>query len=336
MTRNEFFETLKARLGALLESEREKAVQYYEEYFNDALESGKTEQQIIDEIGSIDRIVENIRAEFAFEKAKQKPNARNTGKLVGIILLALFSAPITLPLAITFLAVIITIVAVVFAVVVSLGAAAIALVASAFVTVFVAPIAGVSAVGATFLLIGIGVLLGLATYFIARGCTFLIVSMCRGIYRKLSKNEAKAYGNNIDTKYMVDAETIKEDNSFAESYKEKVPEDDRSAKMKRSISSSLWPLIVVMYLAISFITKMWSVTWIIFLMGGLLQQIVLYILSKPDERKKFYYSILWITTVIVYFIISFAFNTWAWSWMIFLAAIAVQEIIRLISVWRRD
>ena len=138
------------------------------------------------------------------------------------------------------------------------------------------------------------------------------------------------YGASIGkTKYK------KADDSFVENYKEKVLENDRVAKLKGSLSSSLWSLIVVVYLAASFITHMWSVTWIIFIAGAFFQQLILFLLSKTGERKPFYFSMLWSITVVVYFIISFAFNAWAWSWMIFLAAFAVQEIIRLITVWRK-
>ena len=41
-------------------------------------------------------------------------------------------------------------------------------------------------------------------------------------------------------------------------------------------------------------------------------------------------SIVWTLTVIVYFIISFAFNNWHISWLIFIVSAAVSQIIKLI------
>lgn len=139
------------------------------------------------------------------------------------------------------------------------------------------------------------------------------------------------YGASISkTKYR------KTDNSFVENYKEMVLENDRIAKIKWSISSSLWSLIVVVYLAVSFITQMWTVTWIFFLAGVFVQQLVLYILSKPGRRRVLGYGMIWSVAAVVYFVVSFAYSAWVWSWMIFIATFAVQEIIRLIIVFRRS
>jgi hypothetical protein len=127
----------------------------------------------------------------------------------------------------------------------------------------------------------------------------------------------------------------KTDDTFTENYKEKAFEEDRIAKLKKAVSSALWPLIVVVYFAVSFITGMWAVTWIIFLIGVFVQQLIFFLLSKPVDKKPLRYSLIWSITVIVYLVVSFAFGIWQWSWLIFIAAVAVQEIIRLVLVWKR-
>jgi hypothetical protein len=41
-------------------------------------------------------------------------------------------------------------------------------------------------------------------------------------------------------------------------------------------------------------------------------------------------SILWLSTVILYFVISFAFHNWALSWLIFLIAAIIEQVIHLV------
>ena len=124
--------------------------------------------------------------------------------------------------------------------------------------------------------------------------------------------------------------------SFVEQFKEKVSVNDRNSKLKRSLSSTMWTLIVVLYLAISFITGAWHVSWILYLVGACLQQLINYIYTEPARRKNLWHGLLWTSTVIIYFIISFLFSLWAWSWMIFIISAAVEQLIRTIMIWRSE
>ncbi|MCL1816314.1 MAG: permease prefix domain 1-containing protein [Clostridiales bacterium] len=126
----------------------------------------------------------------------------------------------------------------------------------------------------------------------------------------------------------------KSNDTFVEQYKEKTSEDERRNNLKKAVNSAIWPLIVVIYLATSFITSRWDITWIIFLLGVAVQQFInMYLFAKPKEKGKYWYGMYWTAICAVYFIISFAFSSWSWSWMIFIAAVAVQQIIRLITIW---
>jgi len=126
------------------------------------------------------------------------------------------------------------------------------------------------------------------------------------------------------------------DNSFVEEYKEKVAADSDRNKLIGALSSSIWSLIVVFYLAISFITHWWHITWIIFLVGACAQQIIVFCLSESEKRKKLWHSLLWTATTIIYFMISFTTGAWAWSWMLFLMAASVEQIINLIILWKKQ
>jgi len=121
--------------------------------------------------------------------------------------------------------------------------------------------------------------------------------------------------------------------TFVENQKAILSSDKKRRKLRGALSSSLWMLIVMLYFALSFFTGSWHLTWLIFIFGACLQQIIGMMFSKPGKRKRFKHGILWTTSVIVYFLFSFTTNRWAWSWLIFPATAAIQQILRLLSLW---
>ena len=58
MTRVEFIAALRAKLSMLSADEREDAIQFYQEYFDEA--GPENEQAVIDELGSPDAVAEKI------------------------------------------------------------------------------------------------------------------------------------------------------------------------------------------------------------------------------------------------------------------------------------
>ena len=59
--------------------------------------------------------------------------------------------------------------------------------------------------------------------------------------------------------------------------------------------------------------------------------------SRNEALRKSISSILWLVTVILYFLIGFLLpGTWAFSWIIFLIAAAVEAIIKLVFRLRED
>jgi len=175
--------------------------------------------------------------------------------------------------------------------------------------------------------------MGIAIYIISLAALYILSSLKWGVGAMIV---LCAIGTGLTVYGINMGKTVykKADNTFVENYKENAFEKDRIAKMKGAISSSLWTLIVVAYLAISFITDKWSITWIIFLAGAFIQQFALFYLAKPAARKGLRHSMFWIAVVIIYFLISFGFDAWSWSWMLFLTAVAVQQITRLIDIWK--
>lgn len=59
-------------------------------------------------------------------------------------------------------------------------------------------------------------------------------------------------------------------------------------------------------------------------------------INQEKAVRRSTYSILWTLTVALYFIISFATDYWEFTWIIFLIAVCIQSIIRLIFSMREE
>lgn len=64
------------------------------------------------------------------------------------------------------------------------------------------------------------------------------------------------------------------DDTVVEEFKEWKSGNDNTRRLYRSIIAALWPLIVVLYFLLSFLFGAWAYTWIIFLVGVALQNII--------------------------------------------------------------
>lgn len=119
------------------------------------------------------------------------------------------------------------------------------------------------------------------------------------------------------------------------------PENEKI--LHSTIVPVMWMIIVIVYFAFSFLfRKAWPFSWVIFLVGAIINVMIdlvfsLYKLrnqpySKKNEKKMrnkikgAFSATLWLSTTIVYFLFSFLFSCWSISWLIFLVA-AIIEII---------
>jgi len=90
-------------------------------------------------------------------------------------------------------------------------------------------------------------------------CMFTIVALATGtiIYNKMTK-----------LKY------IKTDDTIVEEFKEWQNSTSDKRKLRNSIIAAAWAFILTLYLIISIITFSWHITWIIFLLGSAITQII--------------------------------------------------------------
>lgn len=224
MSRKAFMARLDELLADITEAEKDEALSYYEEYFEDA--GPENEEEVIQSLGSPEKVAATIKAglsdnatedgEFSetgytnsYYDTKDEVATRNlsseergfgkrkglagigTGGWIIILILCLFALPILGPLLLgvagTIFGVLVAIVAVIFAVFVTgvaLVAAAIAMVVGGFVTLFATPIVGVALIGAALLIAGIGILAAILGIWVV---TKVVPPLVRGLVNLIRK-----------------------------------------------------------------------------------------------------------------------------------------------------
>ena len=54
--------------------------------------------------------------------------------------------------------------------------------------------------------------------------------------------------------------------------------------------------------------------------------------NKEDKKGKIMSKIILLITIIIYFLVSFIWNAWAYSWIIFIIGILIMQVVKLIRV----
>lgn len=207
MTKNEYLAELKAGLTSLPSEERDAAVKYYQEFFEDAGDGN--EQEVISELGSPKALAESIIGETnRTEKSsteyipanpgdirgdksdKTQNNQRDNSKTALLIILLVALSPVIIPIAASIFGIFIGILAVAFSLWVACGAIVLALTVGGIAAViagicmmFGSPLEGILAIGVGLILMSVGLLLLIPFISI---CTKLIPAMVRGFVNLFS------------------------------------------------------------------------------------------------------------------------------------------------------
>ena len=187
MNRAEFMARLKELLADITEAEREEALNYYEDYFDDA--GVENEASVIESLGSPEKVAATIKhglndsegqegefsetgyTDYTYDKdevattTQRKKWDLSGGMLVVVIILCIFALPILGPVAIAVLSVLFSILCTVavllFAVMVAgvaIGVSGLALIISGIATLIASPVVGILFAGAGLVLAGVGIL----------------------------------------------------------------------------------------------------------------------------------------------------------------------------------
>jgi hypothetical protein len=110
------------------------------------------------------------------------------------------------------------------------------------------------------------------------------------------------------------------------------PEQETISSIESAAHAVLWLVTVAAYFTISFIFNCWNVSWIMFLSaaaGSVIIDMVFAlnrgrtILDEWDNLN----GVVWLTVTGIYFLVSFLTGQWAFTWLIFIAAIAASVIL---------
>ena len=215
MSRKAFMARLDELLADITEAEKDEALSYYEEYFEDA--GPENEEEVISSLGSPEKVAATIKAglsenaqeegefsetgytntyydvkdEVATINKRKGLGGLGTGGWVIILILCLFALPILGPLLLgiagTIFGILVAIAAVIFAVLVTgiaLVVAAVAMVAAGFATLFATPLVGVALIGAALLVAGIGILIAILGFWVV---TKVIPPLLRSLVELIRK-----------------------------------------------------------------------------------------------------------------------------------------------------
>jgi len=198
MTKTEFFMELERLLSDIPAAEAKKAIDYYKEYFEEATEAGKSEDEILNSIEKPEKIEARDKAEAVFTRAEEKPTISNWIKVM-IAVLGIFALPIAFPIAISVFSFIFATTLTVIGIIFVLCIIAIAFViggSAMFITGIGSLFAGTGL--AAFGKAGIGlVLLGLAIFMVmtvvlaGKGMILITTQIYRYIYNRITKKAGK-------------------------------------------------------------------------------------------------------------------------------------------------
>lgn len=218
MNRTDFMNQLESLLQNISPAEREEALQYYNEYFNDA--GTENEQDVIEALGNPAKVAENIKrdlygngyGEASYQRAgvndkaivqyqqntkgakePEKEEKMSTGMIVLIVILCILASPVILSVASGILSALAGLLAAWFALILTFGVVAVVFIVMMIVLIvvgimgmFADPFVGVAVIGIGLLLGGLGILFLMLTVAMAGIATPAMFRGCGALIRKLT------------------------------------------------------------------------------------------------------------------------------------------------------
>ncbi|AVK97563.1 DUF1700 domain-containing protein [Lysinibacillus sphaericus] len=193
MDRESYLKKLRGKLRRLPAHELNAALVYYEEYFDEA--GVENEQQVIQQLGSPSVVASQIMADFALKDLDATPaSTKKNMTAIWLIILAILSAPLSLPLLAVAVALIISVGAVIFSFVIAI----VAMVLSIFFGGIVALISGVLVltehwptallfIGIGLVVTGLGVLLFPIVTRLLKKIGMVCVEVLANLFHKMTK-----------------------------------------------------------------------------------------------------------------------------------------------------
>lgn len=195
MNREAYLRQLAEKLRHLPKDEYERAMSYYVEFFDDA--GPENEAQVIADLGTPGEVATQIIADVAMKRMDDvEKTARKPFSTIWMIILAVFAAPLAVPLGAALLltcgavmlAVCLGAFSVLLASVAALGGGVVSFVAG-FILLFSQPLNGITNIGLGLIAIGGGILIGLLAVWIVKWVYRGLRVIFRRIIRKGKSDE---------------------------------------------------------------------------------------------------------------------------------------------------
>lgn len=169
MNKQEFIKELEYCLRHLPKEDRDDAVSYYTEYLGDM--DVADYEDVTAKLGTPKEVAKNIIDNCtakAVEEQKENRTVKGSGKVVWLVILGIFSLPLSLPLAITVFTLAFALIVVVFSLLFAFGVTGVSLVIAGifafFKSFFVGGLASIAVgIGGSMVIAGVGALLMVST-----------------------------------------------------------------------------------------------------------------------------------------------------------------------------
>ena len=197
MDKFDFLLKLEDALSGLPNEEICERISFYSEMIDDKIEDGKTEQQAVAEIGSVEEIAEQILKDIPLTKiVKQKIKPKKKLSAAAITLICVGS-PVWFPVLISVFAVVFSLYLCLWAIIICLYAVWVSCFGSAVGSLFMAVgeitngkvFEGIALIGAALLLLGLGILLFIFSNLAAKSVLILTKKLALAIKKLLIKKE---------------------------------------------------------------------------------------------------------------------------------------------------
>lgn len=171
MNRQEFLDSLRVGLSGLPQEDIEKSLEFYGEAIDDRIESGLSEEEAVNEVGTVDEIVEQILSETPLPKLIRSKVTPNHALKVWEIILIVLGSPIWFSLLLAAVVTVFAVYAAIWSVVIAVYAVVLAFALSG-IALLINSIGVLLFAGAGLTLIGLSILLFFAANQIAKGILF--------------------------------------------------------------------------------------------------------------------------------------------------------------------
>lgn len=122
MNKQNFLRALRAGLSGLPQEDIEKSLEFYEEAIDDRIESGLSEEEAVNEMGSVDEIAEQILSETPLPKLIRAKVTPSRALKVWEIILLILGSPVWLPLLLAAVVIILAVYAAIWSVMIAVYA----------------------------------------------------------------------------------------------------------------------------------------------------------------------------------------------------------------------